>query len=338
MISRIMALKYKTTADIPISKKLVDQVIGQPEAIEIIKKAAQQRRHVLLIGEPGVGKSLAGQALAELLPKENLTDIVVFPNQEDENVPIIKEYPKGKGKQIVAKSRFLQSKGMKFQNWIFYVLIFISILSPWWVRKQYGDILAAATLISSMIFIAIFVIYMSMAKRMKGNAQGLPKILEDNSANDKSPFLDGTGAHAGALLGDCLHDPLQSIFAAQDLLIMEPLKNQQYLMQQGTLNIIDNLLEKHQKKIIKNKSYEAAFLDKKELIILGEKENKIEPVEVLSVNRYEKEGEIIKLTTESGKEIIITPEHKVAVNSLAGIRYIEARKLKSWHKLLAINE
>ena len=173
---------------------------------------------------------------------------------------------------------------------------------------------------------------------MKGNAQGLPKILVDNSANDKSPFLDGTGAHAGALLGDCLHDPLQSIFAAQDLLIMEPLKNQQYLMQQGTLNIIDNLLEKHQKKIIKNKSYEAAFLDKKELIILGEKENKIEPVEVLSVNRYEKEGEIIKLTTESGKEIIITPEHKVAVNSLAGIRYIEARKLKSWHKLLAINE
>ncbi len=334
-----MPLKYKTTADIPIAKKLVDQVIGQPEAIEIIKKAAQQRRHVLLIGEPGIGKSLTGQALAELLPKEDLTDIVVFPNQEDENVPLVKEYPKGKGKQIVEKSRFLQGKGAKYQNLIFYALIFISILSPWWVRKQYGDILAAATLISSMIFIAIFVIYMGMAKRMKSNVQGLPKILVDNSANEKAPFLDATGAHAGALLGDCLHDPLQSIFVTQELLIINPLNDQQYMMQQGTLSIIDNLLEKHQKEIIKNRdSYEAAFLNKNELVVLGEKETNIEPVEVLSVNRYEKEGEIIKIVTESGKEITITPEHKVAVQGFAGIKYIEAKKLRFWHKLLTLDE
>ena len=333
-----MALKYKTTADIPISKKLVDQVIGQPEAIEIIKKAAQQRRHVLLIGEPGVGKSLAGQALAELLPKENLTDIVVFPNQEDENVPIIKEYPKGKGKQIVAKSRFLQSKGMKFQNWVFYVLIFISILSPWWVRKQYGDILAAATLISSMIFIAIFVIYMSMAKRMKGNVQGLPKILVDNSANDKSPFLDGTGAHAGALLGDCLHDPLQSLHSSNNIWIMQPTNNNQFLIQQGKINIVDQLLEKHKKELITKGKYKAAFLQKKELIVLGEKENKIEPVEVLSVNSYKKKGEIIKITTNSGKEIIVTPEHKVAIKGWKGTKYIPAAKLRSWHRILSINE
>ena len=331
-----MPLKYKTTADIPIAKKLVDQVIGQPEAIEIIKKAAQQRRHVLLIGEPGIGKSLTGQALAELLPKEDLTDIVVFPNQEDENVPLVKEYPKGKGKQIVEKSRFLQGKGAKYQNLIFYALIFISILSPWWVRKQYGDILAAATLISSMIFIAIFVIYMGMAKRMKANTQSLPKILVDNSANEKAPFLDATGAHAGALLGDCLHDPLQS-FVTQELLIIKPLKDQ-YIIQQGRLNIVDSLIEKHQKEIIKEKSYEAAFLQKKELVVLGEKENKIEPVGVLSVNRYEKEGEIIKIVTESGKEITITPEHKVAVQGFAGIKYIEAKKLRFWHKLLTLDE
>jgi len=38
----------------------------------------------------------------------------------------------------------------------------------------------------------------------------IPKLLIDNSEAKKAPFIDATGAHAGALLGDVLHDPLQS--------------------------------------------------------------------------------------------------------------------------------
>ena len=47
--------KFKTTADIKTSKHIVDQVIGQDEAVRVIRKASKQRRHVLLIGEPGTG-------------------------------------------------------------------------------------------------------------------------------------------------------------------------------------------------------------------------------------------------------------------------------------------
>jgi len=72
--------KLKSTKDIKVSSKIVDQVIGQDDAVNIIKKAAEQRRHVLLIGEPGTGKSMLGLALAELLPKEKLVDILSFFN------------------------------------------------------------------------------------------------------------------------------------------------------------------------------------------------------------------------------------------------------------------
>ena len=68
----------KSTKEIKIADNVIQQVIGQDEAVEVIKKAALQRRHVLLIGEPGTGKSMLGLALSELLPKSELQDVVCY--------------------------------------------------------------------------------------------------------------------------------------------------------------------------------------------------------------------------------------------------------------------
>jgi Lon-like ATP-dependent protease len=40
--------------------------------------------------------------------------------------------------------------------------------------------------------------------------ESVPKLIVDNTGRKLSPFVDGTGAKAGALLGDVKHDPLQS--------------------------------------------------------------------------------------------------------------------------------
>ncbi|MCX8175259.1 MAG: ATP-binding protein, partial [Candidatus Micrarchaeota archaeon] len=49
---------FKTTEEIQTPARLIDQVIGQDEAVKIVKKAAAQRRNVLMLGSPGTGKSM----------------------------------------------------------------------------------------------------------------------------------------------------------------------------------------------------------------------------------------------------------------------------------------
>ncbi|WP_456483216.1 ATP-binding protein [Methanopyrus kandleri] len=79
----------ETTADIKIPDNPLDMVIGQDHAVEYAKLAAKQRRHLLLVGPPGVGKSMIAQGIAELLPKPR-EQIEVYHNPANPERPIVK--------------------------------------------------------------------------------------------------------------------------------------------------------------------------------------------------------------------------------------------------------
>ena len=58
----------ETTADIPVSNDPFEKIIGQEHAVTLVRSAVMQRRHVLLCGAPGVGKSMLAKAAHSLLP------------------------------------------------------------------------------------------------------------------------------------------------------------------------------------------------------------------------------------------------------------------------------
>ena len=225
LIDKKKYLNFKDTSEITTFNTIKESVIGQDEAIEIIEKAANQKRHVLLLGEPGTGKSMLGKAIAEMISNKNAYDILSYPNIQDENNPIIKITKAGDGHKIVNQSKAPKIDIQKGQGSISIIIILIGIAFSFyhWYQWKIGnlpDVVYGAWIVADIIILAVLFfivgISMSVSKKMNsnggifgGNQDNGPKIIVDNSKKQMI-FEDASGAHEGALLGDVLHDPFQS--------------------------------------------------------------------------------------------------------------------------------
>ena len=202
----IKDVKMKSTADVPIPTKLVDRVIGQEAAAIVIRKAAEQRRHVIMVGEPGTGKSMLARSMTEFLPKEHLEDILMYRNIDDENEPRVRTVPAGRGSRILSerKAQVRIQKEKTNRTLLFIALVVGSALLLATISS--GDIL---TFIFGS-FLLIFGYFFLRTRLTAGEEANMPKLLIKHDLNEDPPFVDATGTLAGALLGDVRHDPFQS--------------------------------------------------------------------------------------------------------------------------------
>jgi len=208
---------FKTTEDIKVPDLLLDQVIGQDRSVDIVRKAAEQKRHVMLIGDPGTGKSMVARAMTAFLPKEELEDIIAYPNAEDSNTPHIRVVPGGKANKIVKEQRKEAKKKKEQQStfiaWFAFLIVAVSFIAAFWeVLMGVENAAAHPEYIFFGIIGAIFIflIFSRGALMQRNTLNNVPKILVAHDEEDSPPFIDATAAHSGALLGDVRHDPFQS--------------------------------------------------------------------------------------------------------------------------------
>ena len=204
----IKDLDIETTADIAIPKMMVDQVIGQEQGVAIVRKAAEQKRHVMLIGDPGTGKSMLARSISELLPKEELQDVLVYHNDEDNNEPRVRIVPAGKGKEIVQiqKAQAMIEKEKKAKSQMMIVFMIVGFGALWFALSGFSN----PMIIFYSLIAAAFVFMAMRYTNQKNETANVPKGLVLHNPDAEAAFIDATGTHAGALLGDVRHDPFQS--------------------------------------------------------------------------------------------------------------------------------
>jgi len=179
---------FRSTEGYPVSSNLLDWVIGQERALNEcylcleewvhklkhlekekwyeawkdpknekpnITKTAAPGPYLLLLGEPGTGKSLIGRALAahltELYKKNKiqLQDVICWQNEVIPSEPRISCHPAGEGKKTISKEKlketkklFLQRAGIKMATYLMVIVAAIFLFAGFyylWQQKIQWD-------------------------------------------------------------------------------------------------------------------------------------------------------------------------------------------------------
>ncbi|MBI5227770.1 ATP-dependent protease LonB [Candidatus Micrarchaeota archaeon] len=191
---------------------------------------------------------MLAQAMAELMEGEELEDVLVYPNGNNENQPLVRvvktfpdfDYLKRNGlsryyspqelekikklpkNELPAAIKIGLGRRLAFQKPeedqraapSLFILIIISIILLY--VGIFSNLSESIKWFIMLTVLGVGLLYIisnataGLGRRLMPKEGTGPKLIVDNSEKNTAPFVDATGARAGALLGDCKHDPLQS--------------------------------------------------------------------------------------------------------------------------------
>jgi Lon-like ATP-dependent protease len=144
--------------------------------------------------------------MTDLLPKDALEDVLVYPNEDDENVPRVRTVPAGRAERIVkVQKEAIRQQREKSQRMLFIAFAAIGFLILI-ASLQNGDLF-------TLLFGGFLLVFGYMFIRSRLGAvdnSRIPKVLVKHDTNELPPFIDATATLSGSLLGDVRHDPFQS--------------------------------------------------------------------------------------------------------------------------------
>ena len=196
--------EWTHTGEIRLPSDAFGHIIGQDHVVEAVRLAARQRRFLMLIGEPGTGKSLIAKAMGEYVAVTHQQEVLAVANPQAAFNPRIRVLPAGEGKREIDRARLQQSQKKRTLNFLW-----------WMVLTSVGIVGFVLSSLHYWNYFFLTVIAAGLLLVFRKNFLGFPwedspVILVRRDGRDRVCFVDATGFSTGALLGDVRHDPFQS--------------------------------------------------------------------------------------------------------------------------------
>jgi Lon-like ATP-dependent protease len=214
----MFSIKFKTTDELPEpSPRLIDQIIGQDEALNIVLSAVNNKRHALLLGDPGVGKSMMVKAVGDLIEKSSSDfkpyTILAKPNLKNSEKPIVEliEGPYEEKVEVTKPSVVKQPPNIL--TMILFMIVFTAITSYLMRGLPESKVLGVIATVSIVAFaLAFVVIFLTIFGATKGSMSNTvspmdlkPVVLYECK---KRPLVRASAYNVTKLLGDVKHCPL----------------------------------------------------------------------------------------------------------------------------------